>query len=232
MHTVCLLPFVYLFVLYRSGTLAKFADPVNYIQHFTGDWALWLLMATLAVTPVRRLHRSLGPLVRFRRLLGLYCFFYATLHLATYVFLFSGYNIAFTIAEIHLGHWKEPFHQFGLIWPGMVDDAQKRRFIQMGLFAYLLLLALALTSTKYAIRSMGGYAWNRLHRWIYLAAIAAVVHYWWLVKTGVRTPWKVTVVLAVLLLWRVGIATKRGIEEWRDTTPPGRKKVNQASDPL
>src|ERR1700761_6170228 len=87
-HIVCLLPFLYLVHLYRSGTLATFSDPVNFITHFTGDWALWMLLVTLAVTPVRRLHPSLGWVVRFRRMLGLYCFFYATLHVATYVFLF------------------------------------------------------------------------------------------------------------------------------------------------
>ena len=75
------------------GQLAAYADPVNYITHFTGDWALWLLLATLAVTPLRRLHPSLAWMIRFRRMLGLYAFFYATLHLLTYVFLFSGYDM-------------------------------------------------------------------------------------------------------------------------------------------
>src|ERR1700742_3826460 len=91
-HLACLWPAWYLLHIYRDGQLATFADPVNFITHFTGDWALWLLLATLAVTPVRRLHSSLAWLIRFRRMLGLYCFFYATLHLATYVFLFSGYD--------------------------------------------------------------------------------------------------------------------------------------------
>jgi methionine sulfoxide reductase heme-binding subunit len=208
-HVVCLMPFTYLLLLYRMGTLATFSDPVNFITHFTGDWALWLLLTTLAVTPVRRLHPALAWLVRFRRMLGLYCFFYACLHLATYVFLFSGYDMTAAIAGVRAGHLREPFRQLRLIWPSMLDDVQKRQFIQMGIIAWLILLALALTSTQGSIRRMGGYRWNRLHQWIYTAAIAAVVHYWWMVKAGVRTPWKVTVVLAVLLLWRLGISVTK-----------------------
>ncbi len=209
-HVLCLLPLFYLLHAYGDGRLAAYADPVNYITHFTGNWALWLLLVTLAVTPVRRLHRSLGWLVRLRRMLGLYCFFYATLHLATYIFLFSGYDTAGAIAGLRAGHLGEPFRQFAIIWPSMLDDAEKRRFIQVGLLAWAILLALAVTSPQRVLRAMGGKAWNRLHRLIYLAGFAAVVHYWWLVKTGVRTPWKVTAVLFVLLLWRVGISiTKR-----------------------
>jgi sulfoxide reductase heme-binding subunit YedZ len=208
-HAFCLWPFVYLLHLYRDGQLAGFADPVNFITHFTGDEALWLLLATLAVTPVRRLHRSLGWLIRFRRMLGLYAFFYATLHLATYVFLFSGYDTATAIAGLRAGHMMEPWHQLVLIWPSMVDDAEKRRFIQVGLLAWLILLALAVTSPQRVLRAMGGKAWGRLHRLIYAAGILAVIHYWWLVKTGVRTPWKDTAVLAVLLLWRVGLAVAK-----------------------
>ena len=209
-HVLCLLPLLFLLHEYRDGQLAAFADPVNYITHFTGDWALWLLLITLAVTPVRRLHRSLGWMVRFRRMLGLYCFFYATLHLATYVFLFSGYDTAGAIAGLRAGHLMEAWHQLVLIWPSMVDDAEKRRFIQVGLLAWLILLALAVTSPQRVLRAMGGKAWARLHWLIYAAGGLAVIHYWWLVKTGVRTPWKDTAVLGALLLWRVGIfAVKR-----------------------
>lgn len=204
-HVLCLLPFAYLLHVYRDGQLAMYADPVNYITHFTGDWALWLLLVTLAVTPVRRISQSLAWMIRFRRMLGLYCFFYACLHLATYVFLFSGYDTAAAIAGLRAGHMMTPWHQLVLIWPSMVDDAEKRRFIQVGLAAWIILLALAVTSPQRVLRAMGGKAWNRLHRLIYAAGILAVIHYWWLVKTGVRTPWKVTAVLALLLLWRVGI---------------------------
>src|ERR1700751_1849872 len=85
-HIVCLSPFAELIQMYRSGALGLMADPVNYITHATGYWALYLLITSLAVTPVRRLHPKLGNLIRFRRLLGLYAFFYATLHLSTYLF--------------------------------------------------------------------------------------------------------------------------------------------------
>jgi sulfoxide reductase heme-binding subunit YedZ len=205
-HILCLLPFAYLFDLYRTHKLAAYADPVNYVTHFTGDWALWLLLATLTVTPVRRLNPSLAFLIRFRRMLGLYAFFYATLHLATYVFLFSGYDVPAALAGARQWHLLEPIWQLKIVLPGMLDDAAKRKFIQVGLGAWVILFALALTSTRRAILAMGGWVWQGLHRLIYIAATLAVIHYWWLVKTGVRTPWKVTAVLVVLLLWRVMLA--------------------------
>lgn len=208
-HIVCLLPFAFLLDLYRTNMLAAYADPVNYITHFTGDWALWLLLATLAVTPVRRLHPSLAWLIRFRRMLGLYAFFYATLHLLTYVFLFSGYDVPAAIDGLRKWHVLEPLWQLKIVLPRMLDDVEKRKFIQVGLAAWLLLLTLALTSTQAAIRSMGGWVWQVLHRLIYIAASLAVIHYWWLVKTGVRTPWKDTAVLVVLLLWRVGLSIQK-----------------------
>lgn len=205
-HALCLAPFAFLLTMYRNGTLAMQPDPVNYITHFTGNWALWMLLACLAITPVRRVHASLAWMVRFRRMVGLYAFFYATLHLMTYVFLFSGYDMATAIAGVKAGHYGEPWRQFVLIWPSMVDDAEKRRFIQVGLGAWLILLALAVTSPQRVLRWMGGRNWQRLHRLIYVAGGLAVIHYWWLVKTGVRTPWKDTAVLGVLLLARMGIS--------------------------
>ncbi len=198
-HLVCLLPVLQLVQMYRSGALGLLADPVNYITHQTGYWALFLLMASLAVTPVRRLHAKLANLIRFRRLLGLYAFFYATLHLATYVFLFSGYDLAGAIAGARVGHFSDFVVQAKQVWPGVLDDLKKRRFIQVGLGSWFLLLLLAVTSPAAIMRAMGGKRWQRLHRLIYLAAIAAVIHYWWLVKAGVRTPWKVTAILVVLL---------------------------------
>ena len=103
----------------------------------------------------------------------------------------------------------EPLWQLKIVFPSMLDDMEKRRFIQVGLAAWLILLTLALTSTKASIRAMGGWWWQGLHRLIYIAAGLAVIHYWWLVKTGVRTPWKVTAVLFVLLLWRVGLSIQK-----------------------
>jgi len=202
-HLLCLLPLLWLLRDYQSGRLALEADPVNFITHFTGDWALWLLLADLAITPVRRLHRSLSWLVRLRRMVGLWAFFYATLHLATYVFLFSGYDVPAALAGLRAGHLLEPWRQLRLIWPTMLDDVEKRRFIQAGLAAWTILLALAVTSPQRVLRAMGGKNWQRLHWLIYLAAWLAITHFWWMVKAGVMTPWKVTVILDILLLARV-----------------------------
>jgi sulfoxide reductase heme-binding subunit YedZ len=201
LHLLCLLPFALLLERFRHDNLG--ADPVNTITHFTGDWALWLLLISLAVTPVRRLHPKLANLIRFRRMLGLYAFFYATLHLATYVFLFSGYDLPTALAGLKARYPGEVWTQFKLVWPTMWDDIRKRRFIQVGFAAWVILLALAATSPQGVLRAMGGKNWQRLHRLVYAAAAFAVIHYWWLVKAGVRTPWKDTAVLAALLLARV-----------------------------
>jgi len=202
-HLLCLLPFLWLVQMYRNGALANEADPVNYLTHFTGDWALWILLADLAITPVRRLSPALSWLIRFRRMVGLYAFFYATLHLLIYIFLFSGYDVPAAMEGLRAGHFAEPFRQFSAIWPRMLDDVLKRRFIQVGLLAWLILLALAVTSPQRVLRAMSGKNWQRLHRLIYIAGAAACIHYWWLVKTGVLRPWKDTAVLTLLLLARV-----------------------------
>jgi sulfoxide reductase heme-binding subunit YedZ len=209
-HLVCLVPFFGMLYQYQSGALAQVADPVNLITHYTGDWALWLLLASLTVTPLRRLHPKLGNLIRFRRMLGLYAFFYATLHLATYMFLFSNYDVSAAIASVRAGHPGGLWTQWKLIWPDVVDDLKKRRFIQVGLLAWVILLALALTSPTRMLRWMGGKNWQRLHRLVYLAGIAGCIHYWWLVKRGVTTPMPDTLVLTVLLFARlVWILLKR-----------------------
>lgn len=202
-HLLCLAPFIWLLRFYTSGALELDPDPVAYITHFTGNWALWILLISLAVTPLRRLSLRLGWVVRFRRLLGLYAFFYASLHLATYVFLFSGYDLPTVLSSVRQGHPSAVIAEWKVVWPTIWDDVLKRRFIQVGFFAWLILLALAVTSPAFILRSMGGKNWQRLHRLVYVAGVAAVIHYWWLVKTGVRTPWKVTAVLVILLLARM-----------------------------
>ena len=202
-HLVCLVPFLMLLQQYRSGAFGLMADPVNYITHQTGYWALFLLMASLAVTPVRRLHPKLANLIRFRRLLGLYAFFYATLHLATYLFLFSGYDLPTVWAGLRGGHAGAIVDEWKAVWPTILDDLKKRRFIQVGLFAWFLLFVLAVTSPAFVSRWMGGKAWRRVHWTVYVAAIAGCIHYWWLVKKGVLAPLPFTLVLAALLLARV-----------------------------
>jgi methionine sulfoxide reductase heme-binding subunit len=207
-HIVCLLPFLELLRQYQSGAFGLMADPVNYITHQTGYWALFLLIASLGITPVRRLHPKLANLIRFRRLLGLYSFFYATLHLATYVFLFSGYDLPTAWAGLRGGHLGIISEQWKLIWPTVLDDLKKRRFIQVGLFGWFLLFLLAITSPAFVMRWMGGKAWRRLHYSVYVAATAGCVHYWWLVKKGVQRPLPFTLVLAVLMLARIAWTLK------------------------
>ncbi|SEF57935.1 sulfoxide reductase heme-binding subunit YedZ [Bryocella elongata] len=214
-HVLLLIPVALLFRDYQSGALANQADPVNYITHLTGDWALWILLMSLAVTPVRRIHSSLAWLIRLRRMIGLYAFFYATLHLATYVFLFSGYDTATAIDGLRHGKLGEPFHQFALAWPAIWVDITKRKFIQVGFAAWVILLALTITSPQRVLRWMGGKNWQRLHRLVYLAGIAAVIHYWWLVKTGVTRPLPDTLVLALLLGIRVVFAIMKRVRSGR-----------------
>jgi methionine sulfoxide reductase heme-binding subunit len=131
------------------------------------------------VTPIRRLTPRLAWLIRFRRMLGLYAFFYGCLHLMTYVWLYAGFSVA-----------------------AMIDDISRRRFITAGLVAWLLMVPLALTSTAWSIRKLGGKNWTRLHRLAYLSAVAGIVHYWWGVKQGDNTPMAITLVLVALLAAR------------------------------
>jgi len=155
------------------------ADPTARIALSTGYTTLMLLTITLAITPVRRLSPGLGWLIKFRRLLGLFAFFYGSVHMVTYVALYAAFDVN-----------------------AMMADIAKRRFITMGVAAWLLLVPLAATSTNWAIRKLGGKRWNRLHKLIYVAAVCGVIHYWWQVKSGVLAPAPFTVVIAALLLAR------------------------------
>ena len=213
-HLVCLLPAIELVQMYRSGGLGLMADPINWITHFTGHYTLLLLIITLAVTPVRRLHARLGNLVRFRRMLGLYAFFYATLHLATYVFLFSGYDVPTAWGGVKTGHFAVIVDQWKLIWPTIVGDIKKRPYVQVGFCAWVILLVLAATSPAFVMRAMGGKNWRRVHWSIYVAGLAGITHYWWLVKKGVLAPMPFTITLFVLfgarvLWWAKGKVSKR-----------------------
>jgi sulfoxide reductase heme-binding subunit YedZ len=155
------------------------ANPVDVITRSTGKWTLTFLLITLAVTPLRRI-AGLPWLIRFRRMLGLYAFFYGTLHLMTYVWLDKSFNVS------------EMFH-----------DIAKRRFITAGMTAWGLMLPLALTSTAGWIRRMGGKRWQKLHRLIYFSAAAGLVHFIWLVKADLRRPLTYGAILGVLLAYRV-----------------------------
>jgi len=189
-HAACLAPVIWLLwrLYLTSGPdpNALGPDPTHTVTFFTGRGALRLLVITLAVTPLRKLLPKLAWVIRFRRLLGLYAFFYACLHLMTYVWLYAGFS-----------------------WSAMVDDISQRRFITAGLTAWLLLVPLALTSTAWSISKLGGKNWNRLHWLTYAAAISGVIHYWWGVKSGVKTPLAITIVLGVLLLARPLLARRQ-----------------------
>ncbi len=183
----CLAPLALL--VYRGFTGNLGPDPTATVTHATGFATLRLLVISLAITPLRRLSARLAWLVRFRRLLGLFAFFYGCLHLLTYLWLYSGFNFA-----------------------AMVDDIAKRRYIMAGMAAWLLLVPLAATSTTWSIRKLGGKRWQALHRLAYVSAICGVIHYWWIVKSGVRTPFAITVILAFLLLARLAWSLRQGGE--------------------
>jgi sulfoxide reductase heme-binding subunit YedZ len=168
----------------RTGGSALGADPVAEIEHRLGLWALRLLLLTLAITPLRQL-TGWSVLVRFRRMLGLYAFAYATLHLAAYV----GLDLR--------GYWTQLF-----------EDIAKRPSITVGFLAWLLLLPLAVTSTTGWIRRLGR-NWARLHRLVYAIAVLAVLHFWWLVKSDIREPALYAAIAAVLLGWRAWKALAR-----------------------
>ena len=161
------------------------ANPIEAITRATGVWTLRFMLVTLAVTPARWL-TGLNEVVRLRRMLGLFAFFYGSLHLLTYL-------------------WLDQFFD----WAAIAKDVVKRPFITAGFSAYVLLVPLAITSTAGMIRRLGGRRWRRLHRLAYVTAALGVVHYWWLVKLDTRPPRNYGILLAALLLIRVWVAFKR-----------------------
>lgn len=156
------------------------ANPIEFITHATGDWTLRFILITLCVTPLRKLF-GLPDLIRFRRMFGLFAFFYGFLHFTTYIWL----DKLFDLAEM----WK---------------DIAKRPYITLGFTGFVLLIPLAITSTASWIRLLGGRRWQLLHRLIYVSAVAGVIHYYWLVKSAVIRPLIYAVIVTVLLLWRFG----------------------------
>jgi methionine sulfoxide reductase heme-binding subunit len=173
----CLSPFALL--IYQFVTNALGPDPTSNIALTTGYNTLLLLILSLAITPLRLLSPRLSWLIKFRRLLGLFAFFYASLHLATYIALYMNFDLSV-----------------------FKTDITKRRFIIAGFLAYTLLVPLAATSTTWSIRKLGGKRWNQLHKLVYLAAICGIIHYWWQVKPGVKSPMNLTIALFVLLAAR------------------------------
>ena len=175
------------------------ADPVAALTHQTGEWALRLLLLSLSMTPLRLMLKQSWP-IRFRRLIGLYAFFYASLHFAVYLFL-----------------------DLGSYWSQIGADILKRPFITVGFIAWLLLLPLAITSNQWMMRKLKR-NWQKLHKLVYLIGILAVVHFYWLVKSDIREPLIYAGILALLFAIRLKprlhswLASKRTAIHGQNTT--------------
>jgi len=168
-----------LFPLCKLGLSAYFddlgANPIEKITRTTGYWTLSFLLITLTITPMRRLSGWSWP-ARLRRMLGLFVFFYGSLHFLTYLVLDQFFD-----------------------WTSIVNDIVKRPYITVGFAAFILLIPLAITSTNRMMKRLGGKRWRTLHSLIYLIAVGGVVHYWWLVKKDITNPLAFALLLAVLL---------------------------------
>ena len=173
----CLIPAGILIRDVFTGGLG--GNPTQFLEHATGDWTLRFLIITLSISPLRKI---LGQpqLIRFRRMLGLFAFFYGFCHFSIYLGLDR-------VLDFH----------------GLWADIVKRKYITVGFTGFVLMIPLAITSTAGWIRRLGGKRWQMLHRAIYLSAVAGVIHYYWLVKSDVHLPLEYAAVVAVLLGWRV-----------------------------
>jgi sulfoxide reductase heme-binding subunit YedZ len=170
----------YRFYRFYTGDFnALTANPGDYLTDQTGTWALTMLVVSLTVTPLRRIAKW-NEVIRLRRMLGLFAFFYATLHMLTWVVFIHFFDVKF-----------------------MVEDVAERPYITVGMATFLILLALAVTSNRFSIRKLGR-RWQKLHRLVYVAAIGAVVHFWWLVKADITEPRR----------WAVGVAFLLGFRAW------------------
>jgi methionine sulfoxide reductase heme-binding subunit len=175
----CLLPFAWLIYGVAADRLG--ANPTEYITRFTGDWTLRMLCIVLLVTPLRVMSKT-PQLARFRRMLGLFVYFYALLHLLAY----SWFDMSFILSDI-------------------IADIPKRPFILVGFAAFILLTPLALTSFNRAIKTLGAKRWQMLHKAVYIIAILAVLHFFWMRagKNNFTEVYVYAAILAALLGWRV-----------------------------
>ena len=196
---LCLLPLAVL--AWAAVTDGLGANPVEALIHGTGDWALRFLLLTLAMTPLKRLLGQPWP-IRFRRMLGLFAFFYACLHLLTYAWIDQGFD-----------------------WPGILQDVVKRPYITVGLAAFLLLVPLAVTSTRAMVRRLGR-RWKSLHRAVYAIGVLAVVHFLWLVKADLLEPGIYALILVILMLARVPFGRIELVGRWlRGLAGPQRERA-------
>jgi methionine sulfoxide reductase heme-binding subunit len=175
---LCLVP---LAIIIGEGPSGWGANPTQFLEHATGDWILRFLAITLAVSPLRKIKiLGLTQLIRFRRMLGLFAFFYAFLHFSLYLGLDQ-------VLDFH----------------GVWADIAKRPYITVGFTGFVLMIPLAITSTAGMVRRMGYRRWQVLHRVIYISAVAGVIHFYWLVKSDVHLPLLYAAIMAVLLGWRL-----------------------------
>jgi len=181
-YLLCLVPF--LLLVWGLVTADLGTNPVERITHTTGDWTLRFLVLTLCITPLRKL-TGWNQAIRFRRMLGLFAFFYGCLHLTIYVLSIASLNFS----EI-------------------ANDIAKRLYITVGFTGFVAMIPLAITSTKKWIVRLGGRRWQVLHRLIYVSAVAGVLHYLWLVKADTRFPIRYGVAVGLLLLFRVWTAIR------------------------
>ena len=184
LFALCLIPA--LLLVWRGFTGDLSANPIEFIEHKTGDWALRFLLITLAVTPLRKIFEQ-PLLTRFRRMLGLFAFFYVCVHLLTYLTFDQMFSPS-----------------------GIYADVVKRPYITVGTAGFLMLVPLAVTSTAAMVRRMGPKHWQLLHRLVYFSTLAGVIHYYWLVKSDVREPLMYFGILLVLMLFRVRMWAQKG----------------------
>jgi sulfoxide reductase heme-binding subunit YedZ len=184
-----------------TGNLS--ANPLSDLTNETGVWALRFVCITLAITPLRRV-TGWNAAIRFRRMAGLFAFFYGALHFLTYVIVDRFASLDFPNGLVVFA-WSTARNLAVSVW----DDIYKRPFITVGFTALMTMVPLALTSTAGMIRRLGGRRWNRLHKLVYATGVLAVVHYWWLVKADVRRPLMYAIVVGALLGLRLFWASQR-----------------------
>ncbi len=174
---VCLLPLAHYLRGAWTDTLGE--NPIEALTRGLGDWALIFVLLTLTLTPLRK-YTGWTWLVRLRRMIGLFAFFYASAHMASYIGLDQRFD-----------------------WPAIIEDVAKRPFMVAGMLGFMLLLPLAITSNDLALRKLGGRRWQKLHRSVYLVGLLAVLHYSWMVEVGIAKPVASALLLAFLLCWRL-----------------------------
>jgi sulfoxide reductase heme-binding subunit YedZ len=195
-------PIIFLLCLVPAAVLGWYAwhdalgpNPISEITHVTGDWTLRFVLISLAITPFRKL-TGWNPIIRYRRMLGLFAFFYGSLHFLTWFGLDQGFELKY-----------------------ILDDIAKRPYITVGFTAFVLMIPLALTSTTGWIRRLGGKRWTQLHRLIYVTAVLGIIHYWWLVKADISRPVAYGAILALLFAIRAWYNARRSTSPSRAPRP-------------